>query len=121
MRRLLESDRGLEDTIRRKFEELSSKWQAVQDAHDVLMAQPGQEGIETEPKWIYEMMTRYENIEIDADAALMKFKTVKQSEVAEQNEARHPIHQAMHKDAPMQGHLQLERLKLETFDIELRK
>lgn len=121
LRRLLESGRGLEDTIRRKFEELSSKWQAVQDAHDVLMAQPEQEDVETESKWIDEMMTRYENIEIDADAALMKFKHKQQSDVAEQSEIKHPTHQVTYKDAPVQGHLQLERLKLEKFDGELRK
>lgn len=119
LRRLLDSGNGLEDTIRRKFEELSLRWQAVQDAHDVYMIQVGEESTDTESEWIDEMMTRYENIEMDADAALMKFKAVNRQGAADEEEFKHPINQAM--NAPMRGHLQLERLKLEKFDGELRK
>jgi hypothetical protein len=107
LRRLLDSGNGLEDTIRRKFEELSLRWQAVQDAHDVYMIQVGEESTDTESEWIDEMMTKYENIEMDADAALMKFKAVNpQGAAAEEEEFKHPINQAM--NAPMRGHLQLE-------------
>ena len=49
LRKLLERGGGLEDTLRRKFDELRSKWQAVQDAHDSYVAQAGEKiGAEAE-------------------------------------------------------------------------
>ena len=119
LRRLLESGGGLEDTIQRKFGELSSKWQAVQDAHDIYVAQAGKEiNVNEETLWIGELEERFDAIEIDADSALLKFKTAKKLEIADRQEDKNG--RSMDKDAPLRGHLQLERLKLEKFDGELR-
>ena len=114
LRKLLVSGNGLEDTIQRKFDDLSSKWQAVQDAHDSYVAQAGKEiNMEEETNWISELENRFDVIKRDADAALLKFKTKKQQNVNVQQ-------QNMNKQEGPKGHLQLERLKLEKFDGDLR-
>jgi hypothetical protein len=119
LRRLLESGGGLEDTIQRKFDDLSSKWQAVQDAHDNYVAQAGKElNLDEEEQWIGELEKRFEAIEIEADSALLKFKTAKKMETANWQEDRKK--QSMENAAPLRGHLQLERLKLEKFEGEIR-
>jgi len=118
LRKLLEKGNGLEDTLRRKFDELRSKWQDVQDAHDgyVAKAQAGEQvNIEEEEQWIDELEERFNVIEAEADAALQKFK-VRQEIVDEKNIDSPPAE----KETPARGLLQLKRLELEKFDGNLR-
>ena len=111
LRNLLEKGGGLEDTLQRKFDNLCSKWQALQDAHDSYVAQPAEE-IDTvaEEAWIRKLEERFDAIEADADAELQKFKVK-----TEQKDER-PVTEK--KDPP--GHIQLKRLELEKFDGNLR-
>ena len=115
LRKLLGNGLAPETTIQRKFGELSAKWQTVQDAHDMYMTKVKEEEIEEESQWIEELLEKFEKIEIDSDAALLKFKDVRQtSPMVEQSRQSGPSN--------VQGqHLQLERLKLEKFNGELRK
>ena len=110
LRNLLEKGGGLEDTLQRKFDNLCSKWQALQDAHDSYVAQPAEE-IDTvaEEAWIRKLEERFDAIEADADAELQKFKVK-----TEQKDER-PVTE---KEPP--GHIQLKRLELEKFDGNLR-
>ena len=118
LRKLLERGGGLEDTLRRKFDELRSKWQAVQDAHDSYVAQAGEKiGAEAEEQWIGELEERFDIIEAEADAYLQNFKVKREQETLGDQIAERP---PTEKDTPTKGHLQLERLKLEKFDGNLR-
>ena len=143
--RLLDKENGLETTMRRRFDELSTKWQGVQDAHDIYMTQVSDGEVEEESKWIEELVERFEDIEIDYDTALQKFSGMEQTtkletqvqssgeevvsasllnstnamDAANVIDSNNPLRRI---DTNFQGqHLQLERLKLEKFNGELRK
>ena len=117
LRNLLVNEKSLEETIKRKFAEMSQRWQEVQNAHDVYMTMIAQESFDAEEEWIEDLLARFEVIEAEADQTLRKCAKVAQvtpkeegSTVAKSDES-----------SVEKGRLQLERLKLEKFDGDIRK
>ena len=53
-------------TIQRRFEDLKSKWNEIQEAHDLYMSQL-EEVTEEEEKWMDEIIERFDALEIEAD------------------------------------------------------
>ena len=78
LRKALEDKSSPASTINRKYDELKSKWQIVQDAHDFYTATEELEGkSEVETAWINELTERFDKIEVDADKLLEKFEEKK--------------------------------------------
>lgn len=63
--RLLEGEDTIEEQISKRFNDLSQKWQEVQDAHDLYMTEVPAENVEEENVWIEEIEVRFEKIERD--------------------------------------------------------
>ena len=127
LRKLVTNPLSLQDTIERKFEELRVKWQEVQDCHDQYapLVTTNKEEEEIEEEWINELCERFEAIEVDADKSLQKFKKENPPQMALPDQATLP---QSGKSAIQEGAsgtatrgLQLERLKLEKFNGDLRK
>ena len=118
LRKVLAKGDSLQTTIGRKFNELSVKWQTVQDTHDVYVTMVNKEEEEKENYWLEELIERYEAIEIDTDIALLKLQ--KKEEVEVNEEAARQI-AALQSNSLEKNHLQLERLKLDKFDGDIRK
>ena len=73
LRRLLDDERSLEEQIGKRFNEMSQKWQEVQDAHDLYTQELPEEQIEAEEKYIEEIEVRFEAIERETVITLRKF------------------------------------------------
>ena len=63
--RLLEGEDTIEEQISKRFNDLSQKWQEVQDAHDLYITEVSAENVEEENVWIEEIEVRFEKIERD--------------------------------------------------------
>ena len=63
--RLLEGEDTIEEQISKRFNDLSQKWQEVQDAHDLYITEVSAENVEEENVWIEEIEMRFEKIERD--------------------------------------------------------
>ena len=125
LRKLVANPLSLQETIERKFEELRVKWQEVQDCHDryAPLVTTNEEEEEKEEEWINELCERFEAIEVDADKSLQKFKKENPPQIAMLNQATLPQsgNPPDANGAATRGGLQLERLKLEKFNGDLRK
>ena len=55
MRRLLDDEHSLEEQIGKRFDEMSQKWQEVQEAHDLYTQELSEEQVKTEEKCIEEI------------------------------------------------------------------
>ena len=73
LRRLIEDEQSLEEQIGKRFNEMSQKWQEVQDAHDLYTQELPGEQVETEEKYIEEIEVRFEAIERETVLTLRKF------------------------------------------------
>ena len=73
LRRLIEDEQSLEEQIGKRFNEMSQKWQEVQDAHDLYTQELPGEQVETEEKYIEEIEVRFEAIERETVIALRKY------------------------------------------------
>ena len=121
LRKLVANPLSLQDTIVRKFEELRAKWQDLQDCHDLYASLvTNEEEEKKEEEWISELCERFEATEMDADKSLQTFKKDNPSEVAPPEVA--PLNPSqMQAGVSGAATLQLERLKLEKFNGDLRK
>ena len=52
LRKLLDNEQSLEELISKRFNEMSQKWQEIQDAHDLYMQEVPEEEVENEEKYI---------------------------------------------------------------------
>ena len=114
LRKTVEDKSSLSSTIERKYGELKSKWQLVQDAHDVYTATTEElEGkTEVETAWIDELTDRFGNIEVEVDNALEKFKERKEpvgEKYRNKEESKEP------------NQIPLARVNLEKVDGDVRK
>ena len=58
-------------TIQRRYKEYQTKWNAVQEVHDSLVAEfPDDIAEETENAWIAELSSRFDVLEVKADKAI---------------------------------------------------
>lgn len=113
-------------TIERRYSELREKWNAVQEAHDAFEEAVEAEAIEVgdadKEQWIDEIMQRFDSIEVKADAAIEERKRsfcgavpteAAFGKVGEMPSAGERLHS--------KSSVQLERIKLEMFDGDIRK
>ena len=113
LRKALEDKSSPASTINRKYDELKSKWQIVQDAHDFYTATEELEGkSEVETAWINELTERFDKIEVDADKLLEKFEE-KKAPVEEKGKGR--------QESKEPNQIPLGRVNLEKFDGDIRK
>ena len=115
--KLLENEQSLEETIKRKFGEMSQRWQDVQNAHDVYMTMVPQDSFDKEEEWIDDLLVKFEAIEVDADQTLRKFtKVVQGKPKEEESKGGKSCESSVEK-----SRLQLKKLELEKFDGDIRK
>ena len=104
--------------IERRLEDLKIRWNTVQDTHDEYMESNPAEAAKTDEQeaWINEISDRYDNLEVEVHRTLevqnLKASTIKQEEI--------PQSAATASNRP-QSSVQLDRLKLEKFDGDIRK
>ena len=89
LRKLLTNPESLQETIERKFQDLRTKWQELQDSHDEYapLVATNDEEEEKEEEWINEICERFNEMEVDTDKCLQKFKKDKAPKVS-QTEAK---------------------------------
>ena len=112
LRQALTNLDSLESTIEQKYGELRVKWQVVQDTHDLYITMLPADESQKEDSWIDELVERFDAIEADADQVLVKFHE-KNPMVEETDEKK--------EDTVEPKLLQLERLKLDKFNGDVRK
>jgi hypothetical protein len=124
LKKLVANPLSLQETVERKFEELRVKWQEVQDFHDryASLVTTNEEEEAKEEEWINEICERFEAIEVDADKRLQRFKKENPPLLNQATlpQSGSPPVQAGASGGATHG-LQLERLKLEKFNGDLRK
>ena len=118
LRKLVDSELSLQDTIERKFGLFREKWQELQNCHDAYSLLLSEEEAEKEEDWITELCERFEKLETDADKSMLRFKKdIPQVVPAHVGN----VSPASSSDTEMKGGVKLERLKLEKFDGNIRK
>lgn len=128
-------------TIERRYNELSEKWSAVQEAHDTYVAarqsEDGSIDTEVEEGWIDEIAERFDDIEIKADSILEELKRKSASALKLSTErstktegtvslpGQQGTAASTGEANPMPmlstNTVQLERIKLEKFNGDIRK
>ena len=129
-KRLSDALRSVENitvaTIERRYNDLREKWNAVQEAHDTfveaIQAEAGIVADEDNELWIEEITQRFDDMEVQADAAIEKMKRDSHSGVTSEAgmaKAVTSVCPTGHPDG--QSSVQLERIKLDKFDGDIRK
>ena len=114
--KLLDSKDSLEETIRRKLQEMQQKWQKVQDVHDLYMTMIDEEETHKEESWIDELLVRFDELEGSTDKILhMRTEASQAVEKRLESTPDNPEHLLE------KNRVQLERLKLDKFDGDMRK
>ena len=128
-------------TIERRYEELREKYNLAQQAHDdyvqVLLASKTKDTTEEEEeKWIAEITQRYDDIEERADTAIAKMKKDEEAQMKLDDQISNKQERMIKNDhldlnrqvlnGPVNSTqpsstLQLERIKLEKFNGDIRK
>ena len=123
--RLIEALGNLETfpvaTLERRYEDLSLRWNTVQDAHDAYLEainDPAEAA--REEAWIDAIKERYGKIEVQTDQAVQDIKQrtaaesvkakVEENQIAQQRDTVNPA-----------SSLQIERIKLDKFNGDIRK
>ena len=85
LRKLLTNPESLQETIERKFQDLRTKWQELQDSHNEYapLVTTNDEEEEKEEEWINEICERFNEMEVDTDKCLQKFKKDKVPKVSQ--------------------------------------
>ena len=136
----LEKTRIPYQTIERRYEELREKYNLAQQAHDdyvqVLLASKTKDTTEEEEeKWIAEITQRYDDIEERADTAIAKMKKDEEAQMKLDDQISNKQERVIKNDhldlnrvlnGPVNSTqpsstLQLERIKLEKFNGDIRK
>ena len=126
--RLTLTPEALEDTIRRRFEELCKRWEQVQDSHDAYICSLGEvdDGtVASEDEWLDELSARFHELEVKVDCEIhsressledriQKVKDEYESKAATHTTPTDPVH---HKSSSVQ----LERMRFSSFDGDIRK
>ena len=113
-------------TIERRYLELREKWIDVHSAHDAYREALEAEGgkVDEEEAWMDEVTSRFDSIELRADDIIEKKKQPPSSSSASVEEAR-PMETTATASSTREeigkSSVQLERIKLEHFDGDIRK
>ena len=118
LRKLVKNPLSLQETMERKFNDLRTKWQELQDCHDTFILLLDEDSAKKEEEWIEELCERFEAIEADTDKSLQKFRKVEQA-VPDQHKVK--LQDRGESSAAEQSGLKLPRLELDKFDGNLRK
>jgi hypothetical protein len=114
LRKTLDDESSLPSTIERKFEELRERWQTLQDAHDsYIEAEPSE--TDRDDEWINDLVERFDRIEAEADKRLENLRPNIEQVVEKHEEVSSNKAQFVEPNK-----IQLERLKLEKFNGEVR-
>ena len=117
LRRLLGDEESLVETIKRKFGELGERWRELQETHDTYMTMVEDESFDKENEWVDDLLSRFEDIESCTDKALRKRSNIENPTVKVESSATNSQN-----EPPIEkSRLQLEKLKLDKFDGDLRK
>ena len=116
--KLVKNPLSLQETMERKFNDLRTKWQELQDCHDTFILLLDEDSAKKEEEWIEELCERFEAIEADTDKSLQKFRKVEQA-VPDQHKVK--LQDRGESSAAEQSGLKLPRLELDKFDGNLRK
>ena len=112
-------------TIERRYNELSDKWKAAQDAHDAYLEAVEAEGGEADDAedWMDEVTQRFDNIEVKADAIIAKMKHPLSGSGVSVDSGAVKVEMATNsqRDDNTKNSVQLERIKLDKFDGDIRK
>ena len=111
-------------TIERRYNELSEKWKAAQNAHDAYLEAVESEGGEAgdEENWMDEVTKRFDNIEVEADVIIAKMRPSTSSGVSvEAGAVKVETVPNSQREDNIKNSVQLERIKLEKFDGDIRK
>ena len=119
-------------TIERRYEELREKYNAAQQAHDdyvqALLSSKTDTTQAEEEKWIDEITHRYDDIEERVDILLVKMKQDDEArskrEIAikdDENDSSRQFSASITSPQQPANTLQLERIKLEKFNGDIRK
>ena len=114
---MLSDEESLEETIKRKFGELGERWRELQETHDTYMTMIEEESFDKENEWIDDLLSRFEDIESCTDKTLRKRINREQPTVKVESSAAN----SQNEPRIEKSRLQLEKLKLDKFDGDLRK
>lgn len=117
LRRLLSDEESLEETIKRKFGELGERWRELQETHDTYMTMVEAESFDKENEWVDDLLSRFEDIESCTDKTLRNRINREQPTVKVESSAAN----SQNEPRIEKSRLQLEKLKLDKFDGNLRK
>ena len=112
-------------TIERRINELREKWVAVHEAHDAYLEALAAEGGNTneEEDWMNEITSRFDDIEIEADRIIEEKKQPLAGINSSLEENVRKMEAPTNSTGEEKGRnsVQLERIKLEHFDGDIRK
>ena len=112
-------------TIERRYNELREKWVAVHEAHDAYLEALAAEGGDTneEEDWMNEITSRFDDIEIEADRIIEEKKQPLAGSTGSLEENVRKMEAPTNSTGEEKGRnsVQLERIKLEHFDGDIRK
>lgn len=124
-------------TIKRRYDELNVKWTATQEAHDAYILVLSSENAEAkaeEENWIEDLNVRFDALEIDADRIIEQLeqknipvKTEEETLLAMSDTSSAQVafsstaSMAQAESSRFSSSVQLERIKLEKFNGDVRK
>ena len=110
-------------TIERRYSELREKWDAAHSAHSAYLEALEAEGskIDDEEAWMDEVTDRFDSIELKTDTAIEKMKQSSATSTVSLAERSMEAAENSSKEGHGASSVQLERVKLEHFDGDIRK
>ena len=111
-------------TIERRYSELSAKWDILQEIHDAYMTvlTPQATDEENKDSWFDKLADRFDAMELDADRSIdalkLKLASVKMEEAKPLTASSVAV---VIEPRSMSSSVQLERIKLEKFNGDIRK
>ena len=124
LRKTLDDESSVPSTIERKFDELRERWKTLQDVHDSYVEAEANEA-DRDEAWIDELVERFDRLEAEADKRLENLRpnieqVVKTHEAESSNKAQAIEPNQIRTQFVEPNKIQLERLKLEKFNGEVR-
>ena len=122
--------RALDETIQRRFDEFSRQWAKVQECHDEYienLPDYSEEDILVEDEWLDELSERFYKIELEVDRELHDRKEATREELKlitqdiEQKMMIEKVQTEKVSTSVKSNSVQLERMKFEPFNGEIRK
>ena len=131
-----ESDESLLWTVEKRYAELKTRWNNVQEVHDEYVTfLADQNLIDTEEAWISELAERFDEIEVDTGKYIQSKQTPHKTEgelvqlitqqlsqhLSVQAAAPHALSQQAAEALPAQRIMRIEPIKFQSFSGEIRR